>query len=318
MKIVLSIIALSIAFFSQAFAATNYPTKGVTIIVPFPPAAPPDILTRVLSSGLSEKWKQPVNVENRPGAGGLVGTAAVARANPDGHTILLNVASVLTYKLFVKDLNFDPLRDLRPVAKIASYSLVAAIPPQLGPKTLKEFIAYAKARPKALNYAVIPYATMDLDLAIFLEKAGLDMVRVPTPGGAQFMTTMVRNDAQITLSSVSQLRPYLANGRLLAVATTGRQRMTQLPDVPTFLESNIDFVTESSNGLYVPRKTPSDVAAKIAADAISVAHSPSIASKLENLGYDLSDLVLDEYEKEVRVSAEIYAQTARKLGLEAQ
>jgi tripartite-type tricarboxylate transporter receptor subunit TctC len=319
MKSLLRNVVLALFALASAQAAAVFPDQRVTIVVPYSPGGPTDLLPRLVAPELQARWGQPVLVENRTGAAGLIGTEVVAKAKPDGHTLVAQGPILTTWKLFVKDLPFDPLADLKPIALFGSISYVVVTNPQVPAKTLPEFIALAKAKPKAMNYATIPNSGFDLDYVRLQRLTGTQMVPVAFPGAAPSALAVMRNDVQLYMGTAVTMLGPIAEGKLTALGVTGRTRLETFPNVPTVRETGLDFTAESWTGILAPGKTPDDVIARIASDFNAALKVPAVAARLKEFGLvPPSATTPQQYAEVMQSDARIYGEVARAIGLKPQ
>jgi len=271
----------------QAFAqsAQAYPTKPVRIIVAVAPGGPTDRLARLIGQHLSEKWGQPIVVENRPGAGQLIGTGVAAKAAPDGYTFLMttNVFPVNTH-LF-KTLPYDPKKDFTPVTQVAASSLMLVVHPSLPVSTLKELIAYAKANPGKLNYGSSgPSSSLRFAAELLKSSAGLEMTHVAFNGTAPMTTALISNVVQVAVLGSLSSKVHLDSGRLRAIAVTSASRSPNFPDIPTMGEAGLPgFQAGSWFGMLAPAGTPSDIVNKMQTEVARILRIPEVAQSLKNL-----------------------------------
>ncbi|OGA35283.1 MAG: hypothetical protein A3G80_05695, partial [Betaproteobacteria bacterium RIFCSPLOWO2_12_FULL_62_13b] len=270
-------------------ALAQFPTKPVRIVVPFGAGGPTDIVARLLAQGLTESWKMTVLVENRPGAGGNIGTDAVAKSPPDGHMLALVPAApiVINQWLFAK-LPYDPQKDLAPVSLLASASLILYISPQLPVKNLAELIKYARENPGKLNFTSAGTASMPHLVGEMLKRqARIDIVHVPYQGAPQAGAAVMSGEGAITFNFAVSLAQVKA-GRLRAIAIAARSRSAGAPDLPTFAEAGLpDFVAEGWYGLLAAAATPRDLVGKIQADSARVLLAPDAKAKLAGVGFEV-------------------------------
>jgi tripartite-type tricarboxylate transporter receptor subunit TctC len=297
-------------------AAQNYPDRRVSWIVPFAPGGPTDTVSRAVGAALEQIWKQPVVIENRPGAGMIVGTDYAVRQPPDGHTLLLGGNGQHSVKIFVKSVPFEP-NDLRPVAKLAGAQHVLAINSGIPAKTLSELVAYLKGNPKKANYGVIPMTTFELDYHRFMRATGTDLSAVPYNSAAPIMTALVRNEVQFYFAFGASIAPLLADGKVMPIAVLGAQRSERLPGVPTAREQGLDFVAGAGFGILVHSKTPEDIVRKLGNDIAAALKSPAVGVRLRDLGYDIPGNPL-EWPAELQVELKSYFEMADRLGLKPQ
>jgi tripartite-type tricarboxylate transporter receptor subunit TctC len=286
--------------------AQAYPTRPVRLIVPFGPAGASDITARVIGQWLSERLGQQFVIENRPGAGGNIGTEAVVRAAPDGYTLLyVTTANAVSATLYDK-LNFNFIRDIAPVAPIVRFPYIMVVNPSVPAKTLPEFIAYAKANPGKINMASVGIgSTPHINGELFKVMTGTNMVHVPYRGAAAVMTDLLSGQVQLYFGTTASSLEYVRTGKLRALAVTIERRLDALPDIPTVG----DFVPgyEASNwyGIGAPRNTPVEVIEKLNKETNAGLADPKIKARIADLGgsvltgspADFGRLIADETEK---------------------
>ena len=257
---------LSGLFASFAAGAQNYPTHPVTLVVPFPAGSTTDLVGRILADRLSDAIGQRVVVDNRGGAGGVVGTEGVMRAEPDGYTLLMGTIGTHAINPYVyPKISYDPVRDFTPIIQFGTAPNVLVVHPLLPVKTVKELIGYVKERPGKLNYASSGNGTSNhLSGAMFAAREGLTASHVPYRGGAQAITDLLRGEVQFMFYHYLPLLPHIAEGKLRAIAITSSSRITALPDVPTMKEAGIDdFEVSAWFAVYGPAKMPDALVTKL-------------------------------------------------------
>ena len=286
--------------------AQAYPTRPVRLIVPFGPAGASDITARLIGQWLSERLGQQFVIENRPGAGGNIGTEAVVRAAPDGYTLLyVTTPNAVNATLYDK-LNFNFIRDIAPVAPIVRFPYIMVVNPSVPAKTLPEFIAYAKANPGKINMASVGIgSTPHINGELFKVMTGTNMVHVPYRGAAAVMTDLLSGQVQLYFGTTASSLEYVRTGKLRALAVTIERRLDALPDIPTVG----DFVPgyEASNwyGIGAPRNTPVEVIEKLNKETNAGLADPKIKARIADLGgspltgspADFGRLIADETEK---------------------
>jgi tripartite-type tricarboxylate transporter receptor subunit TctC len=251
---------------SVARAQGSYPNKPVRIVIGFPPGGGVDIMARLIAPKLSDRLGQPVIVENRPGANGNIAMEAAAKSPADGYTLFYgNIGNLAVTNALYSHLSFDTARDFAPIAQSLEVALVVAIANDLPPKTLQEFVAYAKARPGELNGASAGAGgTSHLALALLNRLAGTDITHVPYRGSAPALQDLSTNRVQLMLDSYSVVRPMVDAGKVRLLASTGPAREALLPNLPTTAEARMpDFTVTSWHGLVAPSGTPAPVISKL-------------------------------------------------------
>jgi tripartite-type tricarboxylate transporter receptor subunit TctC len=273
---------------AQAFAQ-NYPSRPITLVVPFPAGSTTDLVGRILSEELSKAAGQQVVIDNRGGAGGTVGTEAVARAEPDGYTLLMGTIGThsINPAVYAK-INYDPIADFAPVIQFGTAPNVLVVNPGLPVKSVKELIAYVRERPGQVNYASSGNGTSNhLSGAMFAAREGLKATHVPYRGGAQAITDLLRGEVQFMFYHYLPLLPHIAEGKLRALAITSTNRIDALPDVPVMKEAGMnDFEVSAWFGVWAPAKTPQDIVGKLNKTVAGIINSPEVKKKLMIQGID--------------------------------
>ncbi len=284
--IALAALAMAVPAAHTAAAAT-FPDRAVRIIVPFPPGGSNDVIARILAENLSQQWKQPVIVDNRSGAGGNVGAAEVARAEPDGYTLLLSAPGPLAINpsLFA-NLSFNPLKDFAPIALVANVPIVLAVNPAVKATSVKELIALAKADPGKLNFGSSGNgSTNHLAGELFETLAGVQMVHVPYRGAAPAMNDLVAGHIPVMFDNMPAVRPQVQAGKIRALAVCGTQRSALFPELPTMIEAGVPgFDASAWFGLVAPVKTPPEVLKTITDATRAALAQPEMIKKFADLG----------------------------------
>jgi tripartite-type tricarboxylate transporter receptor subunit TctC len=272
---------------SDARAQAAYPTKPITIIVPFSAGGTTDILARVVGLHVGQTLGQPVIVDNRAGAGGNIGTQAVARAPADGYTLLMGtVGTHAINQGLYKKLPFDPIKDFAPLSRVAMVPNLLVANPAQPYKNVKELIAYAKANPGKVNFASSGSGTsIHLSGELFKQMTQIDMQHVPYKGSAPAVADLIGGQTAIMFDNMPSVMPHVKAGKLRALAVTTAKRSPALPDVPTIAESGVPgYDTSSWFGLLAPVGTPADVVAKLNAAIAKALADPDVKTKLAEQG----------------------------------
>jgi len=279
----LGLILVTVLAMLQPALAQDYPSKNVTMVIPFPPGGGTDTGARIVAQNLSERWKKPVVVENKPGAAGIIGADFVAKARADGHTLLIgNIGTQAINPSLYKNLPFDPDKAFAPVSLIADLPLVLVVNPQLRAKTVPEVIALAKSQPGELSYGTSGNGgSMHLAAALFEDAAGLKLLHVPYKGGGPAIQDVIGGHTQMAFATVLETVGFIRSGRLRAIAVTGEKRSPALPDVPTIAESGLPgYNSISWIGVLAPAGTPSTIVERIAKDVAEIVAHPDVHEKL--------------------------------------
>jgi tripartite-type tricarboxylate transporter receptor subunit TctC len=272
---------------SRALAqAQDYPQRPIRLIVGFTPGGSTDLVGRLIGSKLSERIGQQVVIDNRPGASGIIAAEIVAKALPDGYTLLIAGSSVSIVGSLYKDLKFDVQRDLEPVALVATAPYVMVAHPSIGVKTVAEFIAYAKPRPGKISWgASTPGTVQHLSGEMFKRMAGIDMVFIPYKGTGAMMPDILGGRLQIAFDNVLVLTPHIKLGTLYALGVTTAKRSPILPDVPSLAESGLSgFDTSGWFSIYSAPRTPAHIVKKLNAEILAIVNTPDMRERLLTFG----------------------------------
>jgi tripartite-type tricarboxylate transporter receptor subunit TctC len=285
-KVIAGSIGLVLALATPERALAEYPERPLTMIVPFAAGGAIDIVARVLSEPLSKAMRQPIVVENRPGAGGNIGVAYVSRAKPDGYTILMGSSSFAINPSLYAKVSYEPLNDFAPVADLGYYPCVIVGRTDLGIDTLADLIALAKSRPGKLSYATPGAGTVPHLAAELLKlRAGIDMLHIPYPGGGQAVQALLSGTVEVASLATPQALPQIQSGRVKALALTGRERWPELPDLPTLQESGLKrAVAETWQGFFMPAGTPPAIIQKVAFETTTILQNPAVIEKFRQVG----------------------------------
>jgi tripartite-type tricarboxylate transporter receptor subunit TctC len=265
-----------------AAVAQSFPSKVVRLVVPFPPGGVVDITARLLAEELTRTLGGTVIVENKPGAGGTIGAEYVARAAPDGHTILLGGAATHAFAPWVyKDLRYDPVKDFVAVTQLTSGPLALTVPASSKITTVSQFVDDLKARGNEINYASNGNGTFPhLSVELLSQALKVKPLHVPYPGGAQAMTAILGGQVQFTQNHIPVVKGHVESGRVRVLATTGATRSKTFPDVPTLKEAGLDVEATAWFGLFVPAKTPADLVVRLYKAVADAAAAPALQAKL--------------------------------------
>jgi len=271
-------------------AGQAYPSKPIRLICPFPPAGAVDIASRAMAHELTRILGQPVTVENKPGAGGNLGGVEVARAAPDGYTVLMTTSGIqaINPALYAK-MPFDPNKDLATVAPLVSLNNVLVLHPSVPAKSVQEVIALAKSQPGKLNFASSGNGTsIHMSGAMFLHLTGVDMIHIPYKGSGPAVTDLLAGQVMMMFDNIPSSLPHIKAGRLRALATTGAKRDPALPELPTIAEAGVPgYESGVWFGLMVPAGTPKEIIAKLNAAAVQSTRSPQFVKRMTDLGYNI-------------------------------
>ncbi len=297
--------------------AQAWPDKPIKFVVAAGPGSSLDTLARVIGDKLKDRLGQPVVVENKPAAGGTVATAEVAKAAPDGSTMLLGFNGPLAFGPLLQKLPYDVQKDLAPVIITTSQPNVLAVNAQLPVKTLGELVAYARANPGKLAYASVGNGSSShLNMELLKSVAGFDALHVPFNGSPPAVTATVQGETQMIFAVMQPLQPQIQAGKLRAIAVTTAKRFPLLPDLPTIAESGYPgFEALAWNGIMVPAGTPKAVIARLNAEINAILKDPDVVSRMNAQGFALIGGTPEEFGNLIRRETETWAPVIKKVGL---
>ncbi len=305
----------------SVIAADAYPSKPLRMVITFPAGGPTDVVVRLISQRLTDQWGYPVIIDNRGGAGGIVGTEIVARAMPDGYTFLVGTAGGMTINPALRsDLSYDPFRDFSPVGMLVVNPQILVAHPTLAAKNIRELVALAKQKPGQLNFASAGTGTAThLGLELLKLTAGIDVVHVPYKGGAPAVTDLIGGQVQLLWVSIPSVLPHVKAGRLRALAVSTAKRTTSAPDVPTVTESGYPgFEYSNWNALFAPAGTPQPQLRKINAQVVAALSDPAVAQRLTAQGADPAPGTPEELGKYMRTDHERWKKVIRTANIKPQ
>lgn len=297
--------------------AQSYPARPVTVINPWTPGGPADAVARPILQKLSERLGQQFVVENRAGANGVIGSAMVARARPDGYTLLFSHVGPITISpALQRDMPYDPVKDLAPITQVVSAPLVLVVRPQLPIHDLGELIAYAKAHPGKLSYGSVgPGSTTHLAGAILGKKAGVELLHVPYKGAAPVITDMLGGQIDMAFLNISGAVAYLKSGQLRGIAVSTRQRSTLQPELPAIAERFPDYEINSWYGMMAPAGTPQAIVDKLQGEIAAIVKLPDVARQLEGLGLAPEGTTPRRYAEQIQADLARWREGVKAAGL---
>ena len=302
-------------------AAESYPSKPVRVVIGFPPGGFVDFTARVVSQPLSGALGQQFVVENRGGAGGIVGTEVVARAAPDGYTLTVGSAGThgVNQSLYPK-LPYNVLRDFQPIARLADAPSILAVHPSLPVKNVKELVALARAKPGHLNYASAGSGTSTHLAAVLFEHLGkVKLVHVPFKGGGPAMVALLAGEVPITFGTAASVSPQTKSGKLRGLGVTSGQRSAVLPELPTIAESGIPgYEMLNWLGLFAPAGTPRPIVDRLAAESLRIVREPAIVQRFHAQGAEPSPLGTEEFAAFVKAEIAKWAKVVAATGMTAE
>jgi tripartite-type tricarboxylate transporter receptor subunit TctC len=294
--LLLGIAALTL---NAAGHANDFPSKTVRIVIPFSAGGAPDVLLRIIAPHLSEKWKQPIIIENRPGANTNIGTVLVTKAEADGHTLLFSSDGTFIFNPLIYPSMPYAVSELAPISLVATASAMLAVATHVPAKTIPELIALAKSKPGAINYGSTgPASIQRLMMEYFAVLTGVELTHVPFKGANETMMAMLANQMDVAFSTSSNILPHLPTGKLRALAITTSQRSPQAPDVPTMQEAGVPgYETYSMFALFAPARTPAAINKKVGDDVTEIIMRPEIKALLAARGFEAQGTTAAEFQR---------------------
>ena len=313
----LAAIATALVFAAPAAFAQTYPTRPITLMVPFPPGGPTDLVARVLAQKLGEQLGQNVVIDNKPGANGNIAAVAIARAPADGYTLLYNTSSITLSPALYKSLAFDVQKDFAPIALTAVVPLALVVHPGVPANNVKEFVAYAKANPGKLSYGSAGNGNVThLGAFQFVQANGISAVHVPYKGSAPADVGLVGGDVQFLTDTVNSVQGFVKDKRMKMLAVTTARRMSLFPDVPTLAESGMPgFEVGAWQGIMAPAGTPRPVIDRLNAEIVKALQSPDVRARLAVQGAEPLGSTPDEYAVYVRKELERWGRIVKATGV---
>lgn len=312
--------ALVLGFAAPASAQDAFPSRPLKIIVPFAAGGPTDLVARVVGDAMSQDLKQPVVVENRPGANGNVATEAVAKSAPDGYTLLYNSSHVAINPAIYAKLPFDPRKDLAPISLTATLPLVVALDPQIPVKTMKEFIDYAKARPGQLSYGSGGVGNVThMAVALLMKQYGFDVVHVPFRGTAPALAAVASGHIQFSTDAVNSGQSLVNGGQVRGIVVLGTARSSVIPDVPTMEESGLGKLEIGAwQGMMAAGGTPKPIIERLHASVVKALASPVVKEKLAIQGATILATSPEDYAAYLNEEIIRWTDVAKGAGIKAE
>ena len=301
--------------------AQGYPVKPVRYVIPFPAGGSPDLIARLITERFSRMWGQQVLVDNRPGAGGTVGAAFAAKSPPDGYTLFqCNIASSAIAESLYARMPYDQQRDFAPLSRIGTTASVLVVHPSLPARSVKEFIAYAKAHPGKLSYGTSAAGTSpQLSMELLKLSAKIDVVHIAYKGAPQALSDVIGGQIPVSVQTAPGALAAVQAGRVRALAVTSLKRLPQLPDVPTMDESGLPgFEVTSWYGLCAPAGTPVTILDKVHADLTAVLRVPEIQQRLRDIVVEAAPMSREEFAQFIRAEIARWARVIKAAGIPQQ
>ena len=312
-------VSVVLATFALGASAQQWPTRPVHVVVPYPAGGPNDIIVRLVGKRLGEALGQPVVVENRPGAGGNIGTDSVAKSAPDGYTLVSVGPGALIINPLLGKVPYDTMRDFAPVTIMAVAPNALVAHPSFPAKTVAELIALAKQKPGAINYASGGSgSTPHLAAALFAVMAGVQLTHVPYKGTGPATADLIGGQVQIAFLGIPTVLPHIRSGKLRVLATTGKRRSPELPGVPTVDEAGVaGYELSPWYGLLAPAGTPGAVVTRLASEVIRIVRDPAMREQLSAQGAEPAGGAPEEFARTLRAETATWTKVVRDAGIRA-
>ena len=313
------ILALLLALPVQ-LALGQYPSRAIKLIVPFPPAGATDIVGRIVAQRLSEQLGQPMVVENRPGAGGSLGSELAAKSAPDGYTLLIATSSTHSIGPSLQKLPYDAIRDFAPITHVANVPNVLVVSPALPAKNVKELVALAKSRPGQLNYASSGVGTIvHLNAELFKMLSGVDMVHVPYKGTALSIPDLASGAVAMLFDSLASAMPHIRSGKARPLALNADHRSPLLPEVPTLAEAGMpEFDRYTWFGLFAPAGTPRGIIARLQSETVAALKADDVLERFASVGAEPVGSTPEQFVERIRSDAAGWAEVIRAANVKPQ
>lgn len=302
-------------------AAQNYPSRPIRWIVTYPPGGPTDAVARAVGAKLTEAWGQQIVIDNRAGAAGIIGTDLAAKAVPDGYTLLFGTSAGLTINPALSSkLPYDPVRDFAPVSLLVLNPQILVLNNSVPANSVKELIAYAKARPGQLNYASVGQGSPNhLGMELLKALGGIDMVHVPYKGTGPAITDLLGGQVQLMFNSMPSVLPLVKSGKLKGIAVGSAQRSPAVPDIPTVAEAGVPgFENVTWYGMFAPAKTPRDIVLKLNREVVKILAQPEMAQRLANQGAEPRSSSPEELAKFMQVESVRWKKVIQAAGMKPE
>jgi len=312
---------LALAMMAGAATAQSFPTKPVHIIIPFVAGGSSDIVGRAIGAKYQEILGQPAVVENKPGANGAIAAEFVAKADPDGYTILVGSIGVFSINAALfKDLRYNPVRDFAPITLAVTTPNVLITKPTLAAKSMKELVEFAKKNPGKLAYCSSGTGSSDhLTAELLKQMAGIDALHVPYKGGAACQTDIMGNQVDISFQNLGAVTNYIKGGRMKALAVTAAKRHPQLPDVPSVSEAGFpDLVVTSWQAAAAPAKTPREVVARLNQATVKALRSPEVTERMQQIGFDVVAGTPEEFGRFMQQEVDRWTKVVQRGGIKPE
>ena len=302
---------------AQRGTAESFPSRPIRMLIPYPPGGPTDVVGRLVAQRLQDPLGQQFVIDNRAGGSGAIATEIVARANPDGYTMLLGTpGQLVTLPLLSKRVPYDPIADFAPISRVIESPQVLFAHPKLPANNVAELIAYAKTRPGAINYAsVATGGTGHLGMELLAQRTGIKMVHVPYKGGAPALVDLISGQVHLLFVSLPSVQPHVKAGRVKILATGARKRTAAIPDVPTVSETVPGYDLLTWYGMWYPKRTSPDIVKRMHAELAKVLALPEVARSFDALGVEPAPSTPAELESYVKAETERWRKVIATAGI---
>ena len=321
LRVIKSIILVAGVLFATAATVAHaaWPERPVTLVVPFAAGGITDVLARLTAERLQTAFKQPFIVENQPGGAGIIAADRIAKAQPDGYTLLFTPIFQITMAPLTHNVTFDPIKDFKPIAAVAASPFVITVGNSFPGNTLAEFIAYVRLKPGEVTFGSAGTGSLThISSVLFLKSAKIEMVHVPYRGVGPAFTDLLAGHIAMLSATPVELKPYLESGKIKPLAVTSAERSKQLPNVPTIAETLASTSVVTYNGLFAPAKTSDEIIQTISREIIAAEKSPEFQERLLKVGVEPLVNTPEEFAKIIAADANRSRDIARDLGLKAQ
>ncbi len=300
--------------------AQTYPDKPIRMVLPFPPSGGTDSLARVILPRMSQALGQPIVIDNRPGAGGIVAAEIVAKSAPDGYTLFMGSSTGITAAPSLYKLAYDPIKDFAPITQFATASFVLAVHPSVPATTVSQLVALAKARPGSLNYASGGIGSpLHLAAELFKSRAGVDLVHVAYKGGVAAAMAVLAGEAQVIFGSVAASLAQVRAGKLRALAVTGLKRSPLTPELPTMVESGFPgFNVQAWNSLEAPAGISRNIIRRLHDETVKVLQMPDVLELMNKIGYTPTGTTPEQYAEIKRTESAMWAKVIKDANIRAE
>jgi tripartite-type tricarboxylate transporter receptor subunit TctC len=305
---------------ASGLAAAQYPSRAVKLIVPFPPAGATDVVGRLIAAKLSERLGQSVVVDNKPGAGGTIGSDLAARSPADGYTLLIATSSTHSIGPVLQKLAYDPIKDFAPITHVANVPNVLVVSPTLPVASVKELVALAKSRPGQLNFASSGVGTIvHLNGELFKLISGADIVHVPYKGTALSIPDVASGNIAMLFDSLASVMPHIKSGKVKPLAVNASKRQALLPEVPTLAEAGMpQFDRYTWFGMFAPAGTPPEIVARLQREIVAALQAPDLRERFANVGAEPVGSTPAEFVERIRSDAARWSEVIRKADVKVQ